>query len=82
MNDRASGRGRPFRAASARCGVMIGSGDAHPVFGDWRPPSQCREAYLLPRLFGEPHLDQRLVRHVALMGGDLDRLKQAHGQPQ
>ena len=36
----------------------------------------------LPNLLAEPHLDQRLVRHVAFMGGDLDLLQKAHREPE
>src|SRR6516165_530726 len=36
----------------------------------------------LPHLLGEPHLDQRLVRDVALVGSDLDVLQQADGKAQ
>ena len=35
----------------------------------------------LPHLRSKPHLDQRLIGHVALVGGDLDRLQQADGKP-
>jgi hypothetical protein len=40
-----------------------------------------RRSIALPDLLCEPHLDQRLVRNVALMGGDLDLLQKADGEP-
>src|SRR5271165_475720 len=36
----------------------------------------------LPHLLAEPYLDQRLIRHVALMRGDLDLLQQADRKAQ
>ena len=41
-----------------------------------------RRPAALPHLLAEPHLDQRLVRNVALMGGDLDRLQKAYRKPE
>ena len=38
-----------------------------------------RRSAVLPRPLAEPHLDQRLVEHVAFMGGDLDRLQRLIG---
>jgi hypothetical protein len=36
----------------------------------------------LAHLLRQPHLDERLIRHVALVGGDLDLVEQALRQPQ
>src|SRR5580704_3177399 len=36
----------------------------------------------LPHLLAEPHLDQRLIGHVAFVGGDFDLLQQADGKTQ
>jgi hypothetical protein len=43
-----------------------------------RPPRRVPSARV--KLLGEPGLDQGLIRHVALVGGQLDPLEQAHGQ--
>ena len=48
--------------------------DAYPAFGVVTAPEWLTD------LFGQPHLDQRLIRHVALVGGDLDLLQQAQRQ--
>jgi hypothetical protein len=43
-----------------------------------RPPQFSARSHF----FGEPSLDQRLIRHVALVGGNLDALKKRHRQAQ
>ena len=55
----------------------------------WRP-SQLSQASLgrpsqssaRSRFFGEPGLDQRLIGHITLVGGNLDTLKKRHRQAQ
>ena len=41
-----------------------------------------REPATSLHLLAKPNLDQRLIGHVTLVGGDLDLVEKAHGQAQ
>jgi len=60
-------------AAGGRQGTAAVSADFH--CGD--KVKNAARHLLYPTFFRQPHPDQRLIRHVALVGGDLDLLPQA-----
>jgi drug/metabolite transporter (DMT)-like permease len=70
----------PFHAI-ALCLVLGGIWlSEHGKATSWRGPRRRRAPSARVELFGEPGLDQRLIGNVALVGGHLDPLEQAHRQ--
>jgi hypothetical protein len=63
-------------------GQFQGASNRQVVSG--RLASQARPSKFSARsrFFGEPGLDQGLIGHIALVGGNLDALKKCHRQAQ
>ena len=68
----------PYRRAFARHLPRVrGEERIHPLEGI---ALETRSRLFRLNLLGQPHLDQRLVRHVALVGCDFDAIQKALGQ--